>query len=136
MPNNCIETDCNSTALHCNRLCRVIRAKTMWLYCYLDSSGNIERTNLQLYSLKKAAESWNDLARVSSYPDKSEIEDFKERLVFIVNCFGLSLSQLLGQNWPSENQERIDNPDVLLSNILNCSHIEKTEQTRLNRGVS
>ncbi len=107
----------------------------MKIFCYIDSTGaDIEHTNLQLYSLKQAAKSWNELIIEIDGTDETEIEDITERLVFIVNCLGLSLSQLLGQNWPSENQKKMDDPGDLLSNILNASHIPRDEKKRLNRG--
>ena len=106
----------------------------MKLFCYLDSSGDIEHTNLQLYSLRQAAKCWNEIVADISAHGETEIDDLKERLVFIVNCFGLSLSQLLGQNWPSTDQKRIDNPDKLLSNILNSSNIGRVDKKRLYNG--
>lgn len=107
----------------------------MKLFCYLDSSGDIEHSNLQLYSLKQASRCWNELVSDLSVYSDTAIKDLKERLVFILNCFGLSLSQLLGQNWPSENQEKMDGISSLLSNILKSSYIKKEDKTRLNRGI-
>lgn len=104
------------------------------LFCYLDSSGNIEHTNLQLYSLRKAARCWNELINDLVNYDEANIENQKERLVFIVSCFGLSLSQLFGQNWPSDYQDKMDTPGHLLSKILNSSHIVRDVKKRLNKG--
>lgn len=106
----------------------------MTLYCYLDSHHAIDSTNLQLYSLKQAALCWNELASDLAKYEESEIEDLQERLVFIANCLGLSISQLLGQNWPSENKDKMDYPGDLLSYILNCSHFSRDKKSRLNRG--
>ena len=96
----------------------------MRIFCYLDSNHAIDSTNLQLYSLKQAARCWNELSSDFSKYKESEIKDLQERLVFIVNCLGLSVSQLLGQNWPSENSDKMDCPGDLLSYILNCSHFD------------
>jgi hypothetical protein len=105
------------------------------IFCSIDSGGeDINHTNLQLYSLKQAARCWNELVLEIDGMDRTEIADITERLVFIVNCLGLSLTQLLGQNWPSDNKEKMDAPGDLLSNILNASHISKHEKARLNRG--
>ncbi|MCK4727582.1 MAG: hypothetical protein KAT27_01535, partial [Desulfobacterales bacterium] len=65
--------------------------------------------------------------------DQDEIEDLKERLVFILSCLGLSLTQLLGQNWPSESKEKMDNPADLLSRILRCSHFDRDKKKILNK---
>ena len=109
----------------------------MELFCYLDSDGKIGHTNLQLYSLKMAAVSWNDLVKeLLSHDSIDDISYFEQRLVFIVNCFGLSLSQLLGQNWPSDDREKIATPGTLLGNILRCSFLERAEQKRLNKGFN
>lgn len=107
----------------------------MKIFCSIDSSGeDINHTNLQLYSLKQAARCWNELVLEIADKDRDEITDITERLVFIVNCLGLSLSQLLGQNWPSNEKEKMDDPGDLLSNILNVSYLTKHEKARLNRG--
>lgn len=106
----------------------------MKIFCYLDSSGDIDHTNLQLYSLRQAARCWNELAEELSAYGEEGVEQIKERLVFIVNCLGLSLSQLLGQNWSSKDQKKMDEPGNLLSNILNSSHVKKVDKARLNKG--
>ena len=41
-----------------------------------------------------------------------------ERITFIINCLGLSLSQLIGQNSPSLNRNRIESPSKLLPKVL------------------
>ncbi len=104
----------------------------MGIYYRLDSSG--DETNLQVYSLQQAASYWNDLLEERSKLDEDQIPDHKERLVFIINCLGLSLSQLLGQNWPSPNKNNIDNPGTLLGSILKNSKIDRIVRTHLNKG--
>ena len=75
-------------------------------YCYLESYGAY--TNLQLYSLKKAYEEWETLSE--SYEQCGDnTENLKEKLVFVVSCLGLSLSQLLGQN-AVNIKEKLDSP--------------------------
>lgn len=67
-------------------------------YYHLDSGG--EHTNLQLYSLKQAIRTWKELAaEVQKYGD--EVENIRERCVFVLATLGLSISQLLGQNNPT-----------------------------------
>jgi len=61
------------------------------------------------------------------------IDRKKERMVFILSCLGLSLSQLLGQNCPSPDKEWIDAPGDLLCRILGASDIEQTKHTRLTQ---
>lgn len=100
-------------------------------YCYLDSSFSVESTNLQLYSLKKAYEEWKFLS--DNYKqDGDNTENLNERLVFIVSCLGLSLSQLLGQNAVIIKQ-KLDRPDALLAAFLNESNYERDKKNLLNR---
>jgi hypothetical protein len=104
----------------------------MGIYYRLYTSG--DETNLQVYSLQQAAKYWNDLINDRSKFGEEEIPDLRERLVFIVNCLGLSLSQLLGQNWPCPNKDEIDDPGTLLGSILKHAIIDRPEQKRLNKG--
>jgi hypothetical protein len=101
-------------------------------YCYLDSSSRVDSTNLQLYSLQQAANSWNDLIEAIEKSGVDEVDYLKERLAFILSCFGLSLSQLLGQNSPSPNKDKMEEPSVLLGSLLANSHVDRTTQRRLN----
>ncbi len=103
-----------------------------YYYCHLDSSGNIESTNLQLYSLQQAANSWNELLKFMA--DEGEVGDdnFKERLAFILSCLGLSLSQLLGQNCPSPEKDKMDQPGDMLGSLLKRFHTERITRRRLN----
>ena len=65
-------------------------------YYYLTSEG--EDTNLQLHSFRQAKHYWRELRR--DYAELAEdTEDLKERCVFVLATLGLSISQLLGQNY-------------------------------------
>ena len=102
----------------------------MTYYCHLDSVFNLQDTNLQLYSLKKAAEEWNGLIYEINEVGCDGVNCLKERLVFITNCFGLSISQLIGQNSPSSTS-RIDSPSKLLPNLLKGTDSDDVTQKRL-----
>lgn len=106
----------------------------MGVYYRLDSSG--VETNLQLYSLKQAAQYWNALVTEIDASGEESIPDLTERTVFILSCLGLSLAQLLGQNWPLPDEERNDTPAELLGLVLKCSHLDRTEIKRLNKGFA
>lgn len=90
----------------------------MAYYCHLDSANRIEGTNLQLYSLEKAAVEWNSLLDFVNEPYSFNANSMMERIAFTISCLGLSLSQLIGQNSQSENGNRIPSPSVLLPNLL------------------
>ena len=79
----------------------------MKYFCYIDSEDNLS-TNLQLYSLKKAAEVWNELVDDVNKTGVEGVINLTERLTFILNCLGLSLAQLVGQNCPSPNKSKMD----------------------------
>ena len=104
----------------------------MHYYCYLDSAGSQPRTNLQLHSLQEAAKDWNDLVEAIAARGLGGVDDLKERTAFILNSLGLSLAQLLGQNSPSPDKNKIDQPGDLLSKILARSHVDRTARRRLN----
>ena len=104
----------------------------MSYYAHLDSASRFESTNLQLYSLKKAACEWNELVDLIMDHGIGHFDHFKERRVFILSCLGLSLSQLLGQNCPSPEKEKMDNPGVLMGKILKNDHVDRTKRRRLN----
>lgn len=101
----------------------------MRYYCHLDSPPSVDKTNLQLYSLQQAAGSWNELIDTLSDPT---IEHNTERLAFILSCLGLSLSQLLGQNCPFPEKQKIDQPGVLLGALLKRASIDRTKRRHLN----
>ncbi len=82
----------------------------MAYYCHLYSELDLEHTNLQLYSLKKAADGWNELLDAVEESGVEQVNHLTERLAFILSCLGLSLSQLIGQNCPSPDKERMDQP--------------------------
>jgi hypothetical protein len=102
-------------------------------YCHLHSTGSIAHTNLQLYSLREAASHWNTLLDNIRKRGVEGMDDLKERQVFILHCLGLSLSQLLDQNSPSPEKEKMDDPGDLLHKILVQSHADRTTRQRLNR---
>jgi hypothetical protein len=105
----------------------------MKYYCRIDSSNNVEDTNLQLYSLRKAANEWNELADLVK---KDGVDYLTERFTFIINCLGLSLSQLLGQNCPSPDKKEMEMPGKLLSSLLNCPSVDRLKRKGLNREFS
>ena len=104
----------------------------MRYYCHLDSAGDLEHTNLQLYSLKKAADGWIELLDAVKEYGVERVDHLTERLAFILSCLGLSLSQLIGQNCPSPNKEKIDQPGDLLSTLINRTNTDRTTRRRLN----
>ncbi len=103
----------------------------MTYYCHLDSANNIENTNLQLFSLRKAASEWNDLTYLVKERGIKKVDDLKERLVFITNCFGLSLSQLIGQNSPSINKNRMESPGKLFPNLLKEADLDNITKEKV-----
>jgi len=106
----------------------------MGVYYRLESSG--VETNLQLYSLKQAALYWNALVNERDASGEETILDLTERIVFVLSCLGLSLTQLLGQNWPLPDRKTNDTAGELLGLILKCSHLDRTEVKRLNKGLA
>lgn len=105
----------------------------MSYYCHLDSSGSLENTNLQLYSLQQAANGWNELVDAVADCGIDCVDHFRERLTFILSCFGLSLSQLLGQNCPSPEKDKMSQPGDLLDIVLTRACVDRTTRRRLNR---
>ncbi|HET6159749.1 MAG TPA: hypothetical protein VFE34_15490 [Dongiaceae bacterium] len=102
----------------------------MAYYCLRGSSG-VDTTNLQLFSLERAAADWNELTEVLADYGEESVSELQERLTFVVSSLGLSISQLLGQNTPSPNKEKIDQPRELLDMILKQPPIDRTERRRL-----
>jgi hypothetical protein len=98
-------------------------------YCYIDSPSGIGKTNLQLYSLQQAAKSWNEAVEADGDPAALHVT---ERLAFILNALGLSLSQLLGQNCPSLEKKRMDNPRILLRAVLSRASVDRADFDRLD----
>ena len=97
-------------------------------YAHLDSDEL--STNLQLYSLKQAAFHWNEFVRLKRENGLDDVPESKERLAFILVCFGLSLAQLLGQQSKSK-EKRTPAPHTLLDMVLRSSSLEQDEQRRL-----
>lgn len=102
------------------------------VFCYIASSGDIEHTNLQLYSLKRGADEWNELVDAVERVGLDAVDHLTERLAFVLSCLGLSLSQLIGQNCPSPDKEKMDQPGDLLSALLNRITSDRTTRRRLN----
>jgi hypothetical protein len=99
-------------------------------YCHLASDGDVDTTNLHLYSLQQAARCWNDLARdrVELLPEW--VPYYQERLAFILSCLGLSLTQLLGQNVPSLEKKRMARPGELLTAILAHAAVDEVTKAK------
>jgi hypothetical protein len=104
----------------------------MTYYCHLGSPTDIGDTNLQLYSLKKAAEGWNDLVEAVHKFGADEVDHFTERLAFIISTLGLSLSQLIGQNCPLPEKEKMDQPGEMFSSLVKRTCTDRTTRRRLN----
>lgn len=100
-------------------------------YCHLDSSLSFNDTNLQLYSLQKAADEWNELINKANVVGDKNVDFLKERLVFIINCFGLSLSQLIGQNSPSSDKKWIGSISKLFPLLLKGTDADDSTQEKL-----
>lgn len=86
-------------------------------YCRFGSpSTEFNDVNLQLYSLRKAADCWNELVYSIKTGGGGDLQ--KEKQVFIMNCLGLSLTQLLGQNGPycgypkDQLEDLLDNHEI------------------------
>jgi hypothetical protein len=101
-------------------------------YCHLDSEPDLKHTNLQLYSLKKAACGWNELLDAVEESGAQQVDHLTERLAFTLSCLGLSLSQLIGQNCPSPDKEKMDQPGELLSALLIRTNADRSTRRRLN----
>jgi hypothetical protein len=81
--------------------------------------------------LEKAAEEWNKLVDIFNDVGIEKVNYLKERLAFITNCFGLSLSQLIGQNSPSSNKNRIEPLSKLFPNLLNGTDLDDMTKEKL-----
>lgn len=94
----------------------------MKIYAYQESWGFA--TNLQLYSLRQAYKIWKYLNKI-----KDNLSDTKilEICVFITATLGLSLSQLLGQNYPGpHSKEGLPPPKELFKVVMrNYAHSQK-----------
>ena len=91
-------------------------------YCHSSSPSTEFDTNLQLYSLRKAADEWNNLVKLIDVLDRGHQ---LERFTFILNCLGLSLLQLMGQNSPSPDKNKIGGPEKLLNTLLAKKDIDR-----------
>ena len=105
----------------------------MVYYCKFGSpSVEFSDQNIQLYSLRKSAEAWNDL--VNWVENREELDKAKDRMVFILNCFGLSLAQLLGQNDPVDSNFRY--PIDILKDILDYAAFDSAKKRDLETTFS
>jgi hypothetical protein len=100
-------------------------------YCHLYSAGSVADTNLQIYSLEKAAYDWNALVDEITAGGHGGVHNLREKLTFILSCLGLSRFQLLGQNSPSPDKDKIGHPIDLLNSILARGHVDQTTRRRL-----
>ncbi len=105
----------------------------MRYYCHLDSSLNFEDTNLQLYSLKKAADEWNELINKINEVGIENVDFLKERLTFITSCLGLSLSQLIGQNSTSLNKDWTEPPSKLFPILIKGIDVKDVTKAKLEK---
>jgi hypothetical protein len=101
-------------------------------YCRLESPPDAVSTNLQLFSLNQAAKYWDDLIVLDANAGIQNVEDGSERIAFTLTCLGLSLSQLLGQNSPSPETDKIKSPAQLLGVLLRKALIDPTRRKLLN----
>jgi hypothetical protein len=83
--------------------------------------------------LQQAAKYWNECVDLVADGGIENVDQGRERIAFILSCLGLSLSQLLGQNCPSPETDKIDQLGQLLSALLVLASINRTLQKRLNR---
>jgi hypothetical protein len=96
------------------------------IYAHCDSEGL--DTNLQLYAIRQAAREWKNLCALRRRHGKNQVPEEKERLVFVLVCLGLSLSQLLGQQSSAKN---LPPPKKLLDEVLSGSSVNETERCQL-----
>jgi hypothetical protein len=102
-------------------------------YCRIYSAGSMPDTNLQLYSLQEAAKGWNELVKEVTTRGNAGVDNLTGKAAFVLSCLGLSLSQLLGQNSPSSDNDKIDEPNDLLNSILVRGDVDRSTRRRLNR---
>lgn len=95
------------------------------LYYYRQSWGI--GTNLQLHSLRQA---WKLLCDVKSKSKSLRDGRIRERCVVIVDLIGLSLSQLLGQNYASESSS-VPSPRHLIELCLSESDLSDESKKRI-----
>jgi len=88
-------------------------------YYYRESWG--VGTNLQLHAMRQAWRLWQELKEKKDNLGESRI---RERCVIIIALLGLSLSQLLGQNFSPSSKDRIPSLRDLWGDFL-----KKTELT-------
>ncbi|MEK6878245.1 MAG: hypothetical protein AABY22_01485 [Nanoarchaeota archaeon] len=87
----------------------------MKYFFYLDTGGE-SCSNLQLYSLTQAIKYFNEVTIKYNKTGKDS-PALIESYVFIISCLGLSISQLLGQNY-SKKEKNIPKLGPIFSDIL------------------
>lgn len=103
----------------------------IYYYCRCSSPATPEDTNLQLYSLRKSADNWNNLVDSIEKQGVADVAELKEKLAFILNSLGLSLGQLLGQNFSSSDEKRVDDLKILFKNFLDRTNVDKNVRSHL-----
>jgi hypothetical protein len=95
-------------------------------YYYRESWG--VGTNLQLHSLRQAWRLWGDLRQKQGFLKPSRIT---ERCVVIIDLLGLSMSQLLGQNFSRSLEPRIPSLENLWKSFLGVVSLTEEKKESL-----
>ncbi len=101
----------------------------MSFFYHRETSGH-GKTNLQLFSLVQAIKYWGaaEIEFRKGHRDKAALLEY---YVFVIACLGLSLSQLLGQNY-SKEASSLPELHVLLSDIFQrIPAIDKNQKKRV-----
>jgi hypothetical protein len=96
-------------------------------YYYRQSWG--VGTNLQLHSLRQAWRLWADLRKKQ---DLLRPRPIRERCVAIIDLLGLSISQLLGQNFSHSLKLKIPSLEDLWNSLQTVIILSKDEKKSLN----
>lgn len=110
------------------------------LFCTL-ASGSGSKTNLQLFSLGQACDLLTKLKKfVDETADALEEGEREAKVlevcVFIVTCLGLSITQLLGQNWRG-GEPKVPHTKCLLKLFLQETNvIDEGNKADLERAFS
>lgn len=85
-------------------------------YFFIRQTGGDSKSNLQLFSLIQAERYWLKAQEIYGKNEK-DTPKLIEYYAFIISCIGLSLTQLLGQNYSGQNK-RIPSPVDLFKHVL------------------
>jgi hypothetical protein len=96
-------------------------------YYYRQSWG--VGTNLQLHSLRQAWRLWGDLRKRPGLLNPSRIT---EHCVVIIDLLGLSISQLLGQNFSHSLKGKIPSLENLWKSLLGVVSLQKDKKKSIN----